>query len=311
MVIKRVLLTGGSGMVGRNILEHPASLSFEIIAPDRSELNLLGKNAVEDFIDHYDPDIIIHSAGRVGGIQANVADQLSFFLDNMEMGKNLVLGAKKVGIRKFLNLGSSCMYPRDATNPLTEDKLLKGMLEPTNEGYALAKIVVSRLCDYVSQKSNKLNFKTIIPCNLFGRYDNFDPKKSHMVPAIFHKLHTAKIESNNEVEIWGDGSARREFMYVGDLADCIWRCVKEFDSLPNIMNVGLGHDFSVNEYYRHIAEVVGYNGSFTHNLNRPVGMKEKLVSIDQCKSWGWNPTTDQKHAYEETYKYYLELRKNA
>ena len=148
------------------------------------------------------------------------------------MGRNLVVAAQKAGVKKFLNLGSSCMYPRNSPNPLQEDMVLKGELEPTNEGYALAKIVVARLCEYISKTDATCDYKTVIPCNLYGRYDKFDPAYSHLVPALIHKLNQAKVENKSEVDIWGTGNVRREFMYAGDLADCLLKIVADFAATP-------------------------------------------------------------------------------
>lgn len=168
------------------------------------------------------------------------------------------------------------MYPRGHSEPLREEMVLQGQLEPTNEGYALAKVVTMRLCEYIARQDRSYAYKTLIPCNLYGRHDKFDPAVSHLVPAIIHKIHKAMTDGEPEVEIWGDGNARREFMYAGDLADAVMRAMVEFDALPQCMNVGLGFDYWINEYYQAAAKVMGYGGKFVHNLDRPVGMARKL-----------------------------------
>ena len=300
----RVLITGGSGMVGKNFLEHPTIEKINAFALSHSELDLFNYQAVKEYITKIKPDIIIHVAGRVGGIQANIKFPVAFLLENLDMGRNIVYSARECGIKKLINVGSSCMYPKNAPNPLKEEMILKGELEPTNEGYALAKIVVARLCSYISSENPEYRYKTLIPCNLYGRWDKFSPKSSHMIPAAIRKIHLAKESNEKEVEIWGDGTARREFMYAGDLADCLVKAVFDFDTLPDLMNVGLGYDLSVNEYYEAVAEVTGYAGTFSHDLTKPVGMARKLVDISRQTDWGWKPPTDLKHGIKKTYDFF-------
>lgn len=302
----RILLTGSSGMVGRNVREHAASEKYEIMSPSSGEVNLCDPIAVRGWMSKWQPDLVIHAAGLVGGIQANIKEPVRFLLDNLDMGCNVVRAAHEVGVKKLINLGSSCMYPRDAQNPLREDMVLKGELEPTNEGYALAKVTVARLCEYIGREHPEFQYKTLIPCNIYGRFDKFDPTHSHMVPAIIHKLHCAKRNDISEVDIWGDGSARREFMYAGDLADAIWDAVERYESLPTMMNVGMGTDLSVNEYYEVAASVIGYTGQFVHDLTKPVGMKQKLVSTTLAEKWGWKSKLSLKEGLAKTYQYYLE-----
>ena len=305
MIKMKIFLTGGNGMVGHNFLEHPIARDYTIFAPTSHELDLCDYAATQKFIEKCEPDLIIHCAGKVGGIQANIREPVRFLLDNLDMGRNLVWAAYKSGVKKLINLGSSCMYPRDAENPLVESAIMKGELEPTNEGYALAKVTVARLCDYIGREHSEITYKTIIPCNIYGRYDKFDPVKSHMVPAIIRKMHDAKTQGTNSVDIWGDGHVRREFMYAGDLADCMWECVKRFDDMPQIMNVGLGYDHTVNDYYTVCARVIGYEGSFKHDLTKPVGMNQKLVSVKALEDWGWKAQTPLESGLLQTYSYFL------
>lgn len=302
----KVLITGATGMVGQNLCSHSISSEFELITPSSKELDLRDFDAVRQFINESSPKIAVHCAGRVGGIEANIKNGSGFLVDNFEMGKNLVLAAKECGVERVINLGSSCMYPRNAKNPLVEKDVLNGALEPTNEGYALAKIAVARLCEYICRESPEFKFKTLIPCNIYGKYDSFDTRRSHMVPAIIRKLHEAKVRKNNQVEIWGDGTARREFMYAEDLADFIWYAVKKFDDLPNNINIGLGRDYSVDEYYALAAEVVGYEGGFIHDHSKPVGMKQKLVDTQLQTNFGWVPRHSLRSGLQSTYDYFLE-----
>ncbi len=301
----RILLTGGGGMVGRNLLEHPSLNEFEVLAPRSSELDLRDFGAVQAYLQASKPDMVIHAAGKVGGIQANMREPVNFLMDNLVMGRNMVWAAHQAGIKRLINLGSSCMYPRGHAEPLGEDMVLKGELEPTNEGYALAKIVTARLCEYIMREDAKYQYKTLIPCNIYGRYDKFDPANSHLVPAIIYKVHQARESGKQVVEIWGDGTARREFMYAGDLADAIVRAVNNFDTLPAYMNIGLGYDYTINQYYQAVAEVMGYTGGFVHDLSKPVGMARKRVSVERQKAWGWSAHHGLREGIEKTYSYYL------
>ena len=216
-----IFLTGGNGLVGKNILEHPKRELYKFIYPSRKELNLLNKKDIQDFIVSNKIDLVIHAAGVVGGINANIQNPVKFLHENIEMGINLTTSLKEANIKNLINLSSSCMYPRNGKNPLSENMILKGELEPTNEGYALAKIVVTKLCDYISKEDANFKYKTVIPCNLYGKYDNFDLDSSHMIPGVIRRIHDAKKNSKKVVEIWGDGSARREFMLASSFADFI------------------------------------------------------------------------------------------
>lgn len=293
-------------MVGKNILEHTKSVDFNFIAPSRKELNLCNFNETLDYVNRINPDLIIHAAGIVGGIQANINKPISFLLDNLQIGNNIALAAYKANVKKLINLGSSCMYPKDFSGQLSEEMILGGHLEPTNEGYALAKIVTARLCDYIRIENKYFLYKTIIPCNLYGRFDKFNPEQSHLIPAIINKLHQAKMNCDSYVSIWGDGNARREFMYAGDFAECLLNLVENFERIPSYLNIGLGHDFSIKEYYEVAAKVIGYKGRFKYDLSKPVGMNKKLVNINKQLSLGWKSTTKLADGIEKTYKYYLE-----
>lgn len=302
----KILLTGGAGLVGHSILEHESGRQHTIIVPTHRELDLCDKRAVREFVQAEQPDLIIHAAGTVGSIAANIKAPVKFLIDNMDMGRNIIYEARQTGVKRLLNLGSSCMYPRDSEKPLTEDMVLKGELEPTNEGYALAKCMCTRLCEYIHRENEEFQYKTLIPCNLYGRWDKFTGETAHMVPAVIHKLYSAKCNKLEEVSIWGDGTARREFMYSGDLADCIWRAVDNFDVLPDLMNVGLGYDYTVDEYYKTIAEIVGFKGRFTHDLTKPAGMKRKLTDITKQTQFGWKAQHSLEQGVRKTFEFYLQ-----
>lgn len=300
-----ILVTGGTGMVGRNFRALCEERGLALLSPARRELDLLDASATRDYLRRHRPEIVVHAAGRVGGIQANIAAPVAFLTENWTMGQNLVLAARETGIMKLINLGSSCMYPADSPDPLAEDAILSGALEPTNEGYAIAKCAVARLCQFIGRETPGLSYKTLIPSNLYGPYDSFDPARSHLVPAIVHKLHHAKASGAETVEIWGSGEARREFLYAGDLAEALWMAVERYESLPDVINIGTGRDFTVNEHYRIAAEVIGYTGTFTHDLQRPTGMQRKLLDVARATGWGFAARTGLAEGIARTYRFYL------
>jgi GDP-L-fucose synthase len=303
---KKILLTGGSGLVGKNIREHPSADKWEILAPTRRDLDLTDLSSVSQLVKKHQPDIIIHAAGLVGGIKANIQDPLRFLDVNASIGRNIIMVAKDCNVSKLINLGSSCMYPKSVQSPLTEDKLMEGKLEPTNEGYALAKLFTTKLCQYISEESSNMHYKTLIPCNIYGRHDNFNLETAHLLPAIIQKIHTAKVNNLSTVRIWGDGTARREFLYAEDLAGAILLAAEDLHKIPNIMNIGFGLDYSVNEFYETVAEVLGWKGSLERDLSMPVGMTQKLNGIDRQKEWGWKAQTSLETGIKRTYQYFLE-----
>ena len=302
----RVLITGGTGMVGRSLIAHKGATAHEILAPGRSRLDLRDKEACYSLVADLQPDLIIHTAGRAAGIHANIANPVEFLVENFDIGRNIVMAAREVGVPKLINLGSSSMYPREAQNPLTEDSLLTGPFDSMNEGYALAKIAVARLCEYIS-RTEGLCYRTVIPCNLYGPYDKFDPSVSHLMAGIIYKIHHAYVCGHEVVEIWGDGTARREILFSIDLAEGIWHMAERIDMLPSILNLGSGRDHSILHYYNTVAEIIGWYGIFNFNLDRPVGVNHMLVDISRQKSLGWIPSTTLPDGIALTYKYFLTL----
>ena len=308
--IKKIFITGGSGMVGNNFLEHKEINKFTVLYPKSNEVNLLKFDQVNNYLKLNKPDLIIHAAGRVGGIAANIKNPVNFLSENTDMGKNIVLAARENEIKNLINLSSSCVYPRNINIPLEEKTILTGQLEPTNEGYALAKIHTQRLCHYINQENEDYLYKTLIPCNLFGRYDNFDLATGHLLPNIINKIYLAKKNKDQEVLIWGDGSVRREFMYAGDLTDCLFYSINNFDKLPFVMNVGIGFDYSVLEYYKAVANAFSWKGSFKFDLSRPVGQKQKLVSIKKLNKFGWQNQTTLEKAIHQTIGFFSKGNKS-
>lgn len=302
----KVLLTGGRGMVGMNVLLHQRAVNHHFHSPSRQQLDLLDADAVLREIERFEPDVIVHAAGKVGGIEANRADPWGFMVENVTVGLNVVTSARKAGVRKLINLASSCIYPANHQGSLAESVLLTGALEPTNEAYAVAKIAVLKLCAYARDAVAGIEYKSIIPCNIFGPFDNFHPVRAHLLPAIIRKVHEARESSSLSVEIWGDGSARREFMYAGDLADAIIEACERYDCMPRLMNVGIGVDYSILEYYESVRRVLGWDGGFTFNLDRPAGMKRKVVDISLQTAWGWRPRVALDEGIALTYQSFLE-----
>jgi GDP-L-fucose synthase len=307
--LKKILITGANGMVGRNIAEYSKAQNYILLTPSSKELNLLNRTSVDNYIKNNTPDIVMHCAGIVGGIQANMKNPVKFLVDNTQMGLNIIMASQEANIKQFINMSSSCMYPREAINPLGEALILKGELEPTNEGYALAKITSTRLCEYINKEDDSFKYKTVIPCNLYGKYDKFDPKHSHMLPAVIKKIDEAK-EANVDSDIWGNGEARREFMYAEDLADFIYYALENFDKMPQNINVGLGEDYTINEYYEAISKVIGYKGNFVHDLTKPIGMKQKLIDDTKLKEFGWKHQTSLEDGIKKIYDYYLKEVQN-
>ena len=305
---KNIFIAGAGGMLGKSLLKRLKDKGCNnLLTPSRKELNLLSAADVSEYFLSNKIDIVIFLAAKVGGIQANILDPVGYFYENMQMALNVIMTANKFNIDKLINIGSSCMYPRDR-ELLSECDLLSGNLEPTNEGYALSKLGAAYLTKYISFQF-KRQYRTLIACNLYGPNDNFDPICSHMIPAAIHKIHQAKINKKPFVEIWGDGQARREFMFVDDFASSIIYFLdsdKDLNESTVLINVGLGHDYTVQEYYKAIAEVVGYSGEFRYDLNKPVGMRKKLLNSKIVNDLGWSSSYSLKQGLIKTYEFYKE-----
>lgn len=290
----RVLLTGGSGMLGGALrrLSPEVAPDIRFLMPSRAELPLTDAAAVARWFADNPVDAVVHAAARVGGIQANIADPVGFLSDNLAMNDAVIMGAHRAGVGRLVFLGSSCMYPRDYRQPLVEGDILAAPLEPTNEGYALSKITGARLCDYVSRQYPNRAYRTLIPCNLFGQGDHFGSAASHLIAAVITKVVDARDNGTDRVEIWGSGQARREFLDVDHLARFILGRLPDLGALPQMLNIGAGRDHSVDEYYRMVAGLAGWQGEFTHDLTRPEGMMAKLMSSAQAETIGYRPPLD-------------------
>lgn len=302
----KIWVTGANGMVGRALVSAVGHLrpKATLLAPRRKELDLTDRSEVRAWFDANHPDVVIHAAAKVGGIQANMADPVGFLSENASINLNVIEESRQAGVQRLLYLGSSCMYPKDFAETLVEENILQAPLEPTNEGYAIAKILGAKQCEYASRQFG-LAYRTLIPCNLYGVNDHFDPASSHLVAATIRKVHEATLDGHRPVEIWGDGSARREFLYVQDLADFCVEVLDRLDLLPQTLNIGYGTDHSVLDYYQATAKILGYEGKFVFDASRPVGMKRKLMDSSRAASHGWKPRTTLEEGLRLTYGYFL------
>ena len=299
----RVLLTGGTGLLGKAIRRVLArsGTAWTLATPGHRDLDLTDQAAVRGHFASAKYDLVIHAAATVGGIRANIAHPTAFLAENALMNTLIIEEARRAGVERFLFLGSSCMYPKDLGRTLREPDILTAPLEPTNEGYALAKILGMRHCEAIASEFG-LTYRTLVPCNLYGPDDHFDLARGHLVAAALMKLHQAKLSGAPSVTIWGDGEARREFLYVDDLADFIFRFAPRLAELPTVLNVGVGDDHTVNTYYEVARTVVGYSGGFEHDLTAPVGMRRKLLDVSNCRALGWTATTSLEDGVRATYR---------
>jgi len=306
----RILLTGSRGMLGSSIKRHLNDAKFDLLAPTSADLNLLEAKAVDDYIRTNKPDAVIHAAARVGGIQANIDSPYEFLTENIRMDSNLLTASLEYKVPNLLYMASSCMYPRETFQPMHESQILTGALEPTNEGYALAKLVATKTVELASVQYG-LNWRSLILSNLFGLGDHFNSDKSHLLAAIITKVEAAKRTNAQEIIMWGTGNVRREFTYVEDVADFIATKIFSLKDLPAALNIGLGQDYSVIEYYQMVAQYAGYLGKIKADASKPEGMKQKLMNIEVAQKLGWNPTTSMQDAIAQTYDWYLESLQGA
>jgi GDP-L-fucose synthase len=306
----RILLTGSRGMLGSSIKRHLSDAKFDLLAPTSADLNLLNAKAVDDYIRTNKPDAVIHAAARVGGIQANIDSPYEFLTENIRMDSNLLTASLEYKVPNLLYMASSCMYPRETLQPMQESQILTGAFEPTNEGYALAKLVATKTVELASVQYG-LNWRSLILSNLFGPGDHFNSGKSHLLAAIITKVEAAKRTNAAEIAMWGTGNVRREFTYVEDVADFIAKKIFSLRDLPAALNIGLGKDYSVIEYYQMVAKYAGYLGKINADASKPEGMKQKLMNIETAGKLGWNPSTSMQDAIAQTYDWYLESLQGA
>ena len=275
-----------------------------LIGLSRSELNLRNQQAVLDFYKEEKPEIVIDAAAKVGGILANNDYPYDFLMQNMQIQNNLIDGAFNSGVEKFIFLGSSCIYPKLASQPLKEEYLLTDSLEPTNEWYAIAKISGVKACQAIRNQYGK-NYVSLMPTNLYGYFDNFDLKSSHVLPAMLRKFHEAKVNGNSVVELWGSGSPMREFLFVDDMAEAVVFALE--NELPEFLyNIGSGKDITIKELAETIQGVVGYKGNILWDKSKPDGTPRKLMDVSKMRDLGWSYSTELTEGIEKTYQWFLE-----
>ncbi len=273
-------------MVGSAIQRRLQQAGFHhFITADSRTLDLRNQEAVRGFFERERPDLVFLAAAKVGGIMANNTYRAEFLYDNLMIEANIIESAYRNGVQKLMFLGSSCIYPKMAPQPLQEDSLLTGLLEPTNEPYAIAKIAGIKLCDaYRSQYG--CNFVSVMPTNLYGPNDNYHPENSHVLPAMIRRFHEAKITNASSVTIWGTGTPRREFLHVDDLADACYYLMQHYDE-PGLVNIGVGTDVSILELAQLVQRIVGYTGTIEHDLSKPEGTPRKLMDVSKLTGFGW------------------------
>jgi GDP-L-fucose synthase len=291
-------------MVGKAVLKRLQSENCEILSAPHTILDLTQKQKTFDWLNDKKPDVIIVAAAKVGGIGANIAEPEAFYDVNLAIAQNVIEGAYHAGASKLLYLGSSCIYPRNAEQPIKEAAFLTGKLEPTNEYYARAKIEGIRLCQKY-RVEHGCDFISAMPTNLYGPHDNFDPDKSHVIPALIHKIHQAKIKKESTVTLWGTGTPLREFLYVDDLADALIYVLKNY-SAETPMNIGSGEEIPIHDLAFMISKIIGYEGGIQFNPDMPDGTPRKLLDSSKIKSLGWSVRTTLKDGLQKTYQWYLD-----
>ena len=301
---KRVWVAGHRGMVGSAIARRLERTGAELVLAGRETVDLARQKETEDWLAAARPEAVFLAAARVGGIHANNTRPAEFLFENLAIQTNVIHGAWRVGVKKLLFLGSSCIYPRLAPQPIVEDALLTGPLEPTNEWYAIAKIAGLKMAQ-AYRRQHGADFIAAMPCNLYGPGDNYDLEQSHVVGALMVKLHRAKLARAPSVELWGTGTPRREFLYVDDLADAAVFLMEHYSAEPAV-NVGAGHDVTIAELAKTMAEIIGFAGEFTHNLGKPDGVPRKLLDVSRIAAMGWKPNTDLKTGLVQAYRWFVD-----
>ncbi|SFG94629.1 GDP-L-fucose synthase [Sporolactobacillus nakayamae] len=305
----KIYVAGHHGLVGSNIMKRLQEKGYtNVIGKTRQELDLTNQEAVNSFFEIEKPEYVVLAAAKVGGILANNTYPADFIMKNLQIQANVIDAAYRLGVKKLLFLGSSCIYPRMCTQPIKEEYLLTGELEKTNEAYALAKISGLKMC-YYYKKQFDANFISVMPTNLYGPGDNFGLTNSHVLPALMRKMHEAKVADAETVEIWGTGKALREFLYIEDMADgCIF-LLENYDG-ADFVNLGTGKELSIRELAELIKEVVGFDGKLRFNTDKPDGTPRKLLDVSKMEALGWKYKVDLEEGIKRTYKWFLRNQQN-
>jgi GDP-L-fucose synthase len=313
----KIYVAGHNGMVGSAIIRRLLEKGFvNIVTRSSSELDLINQESAHSFLQEEKPDYVVIAAAKVGGIYANNTYPAEFIYQNLLIEANLIHGSYLAGIKKLLFLGSSCIYPKESLQPIKEDYLLSGHLEPTNEPYAIAKITGIKLCESYNRQYGT-DYRSIMPTNLYGPNDNFNLKNSHVIPALIRRFHEAKVENKPFVEVWGSGKAMREFLYVDDMAEAsvhimnidkkIWE--SKVDPMLSHINIGTGMDITIKDVVQTVKEVVGFCGEIVFNTKMPDGAKRKLLDVTKIKSLDWKHAITLKDGIKKTYNWFLENNK--
>ncbi|HMC24247.1 MAG TPA: GDP-L-fucose synthase [Candidatus Udaeobacter sp.] len=301
---EKIFVAGHHGMVGSALVRRLKSEGFSnLLVRDRSKLDLRDDSAVAKFFAEEKPSVVILAAAKVGGIKANNDFPVEFLLENLRIQNNVIQAAYENGARKLLFLGSSCIYPKFAPQPIPETALLSGPLEPTNEAYVIAKIAGIKLCQAYAREYDA-NFISVMPTNLYGPNDNFDLETSHVLAALLRKAHEAKTRKDRKLTVWGSGKPRREFLHVDDLASACLLLLEKYDS-SEIINVGCGEDISIRELAELICEVVGFDGDLAWDVTKPDGTPRKLLDVSKLRALGWKPSIPLRDGIARTYEWFL------
>ncbi len=300
------------GMVGKTMCQLLQREGYtNVITKNSLELNLCNQRAVEDFFESEKPEYVFHFAAKVGGIMANIKNPSAFLYDNIMISANVINCSYKYKVTKLLNLGSACIYPRECNQPIKEEYLMAAPLESANEGYSLAKIVALKLCEY-HNREHSTNFISLIPCNIYGINDRFDTFSSHVVPALIMKFHIAKMNNQKSVSIWGTGNAKKEFIYVEDLARASLYFMQNYSAVDlnnSHINIGRGIDISIEDLSELIAKIVGYNGIIEWDYSKPEGIQKRLLDISKMKKLNSVALVNIEEGIQKTYDYYLKISK--
>lgn len=302
----RVLITGAQGMLGRSLVEQwqERRPDDELSVITRNDVDLRDKHATRAVLERIAPDAIIHAAAKVGGIKVKLERPTDFLLENLLIDSSVLSAAIDLRVPEVLYIGSAAVYPAEYSRPFLESDLLGGPLEGANEGYALSKIAAMKVCEYATQQHG-LNFKVALPSNLYGVHDHFQLDQAHLVAATLAKVHLAKEAGESTVPVWGDGSARREFTYSVDVAAWLVEQIGSLDAWPARLNLGVGVDHTIAEYYEAALEVVGFDGRLEFDVSKPAGVPQRLIDSSAARALGWNPTTSLRDGMAATYADYI------
>lgn len=301
----KIYIAGHRGVVGSSIVRRFKKEGYHnLVLKSRQELDLFNANIVNDFFNKERPEYVILAAAKVGGIKENMTHQADFLYENLQIQNNVIWVSHIHNVKKLLFLGSSCVYPRECPQPMREEYFMNGKVEPTNEGYAIAKIAGMKLCEKINEQYKKY-FISCMPTNIYGQNDNFKDDSAHVIPSLIRRIHTAKVNNNQEVVIWGSGSSRREFLYVEDLADAIFWLMNHYDK-NEFLNIGTGDDISIKELAYKLKKIIGYKGKLVFDKTKPDGMPKKKLDVSRINKLGWKSKVNIDEGLKKTYRFYLQ-----